>query len=137
MFLDHRLAKTHAVSFSKSFHALITSYLFCVSGTAGPSSVNNTPPLYVVMIGNNLFETIIINMLSESEIRPLPYGIGLVPWRKGRMVLPKEKVADLSFLEGLTWMPRRITLKPEDDFSVCHVYCQAGLDFANRIIVIM
>jgi len=132
VFLDHRAENAHAVSFSKAFQAMIASYLFCVSGTAGPSSVNNTPPLYAIILGNNLFETMVVNMLSESEIRPLPYGAGSVPWRKGRTVRPKEQVADISFLEGLTWMPRRITLKAEDDGTVRQVCCQAGQDFKGN-----
>ena len=132
VFIDHRTADIHALPFSRALHAALASYLFCVSGTAGPSSVNNTPPVYAMMLGNRLFETIIINMLSEKEAGFLPYGLGLVPWRKGRMVAPKEKVADVSLLEGLTWMPRRITLFPEENGTVCQVCCQAGLDFKGN-----
>ena len=132
VFLDHRMANTHAVSFPKAFHALLASYLFCVSGTAGPSSVNNTPPVYAVMLGNNLFQTIVINMLSVSETNPLPYGTGFVPWRKEWKVIPRKSVADVSLLEGLTWMPRRITLIPEDNLKVSRVFCQAGLDFKGN-----
>ena len=51
IFIDHRLADSHSISIPDAFHALCAAYVFCVSGTAGPSSVNNTPPLYTVMIG--------------------------------------------------------------------------------------
>ena len=132
VFIDHRAANGHSLSFSRAFIAMLASYLFCVSGTAGPSSVNNTPPVYAVMIGNSLFETIIVNMLSEKEVGPLPYGCGNVPWRKGRNVLPKEPVANVSLLEGLTWMPRRITLLPDESGAVRRVCCQAGLDFKGN-----
>ena len=132
VFIHHRTADLHALSFSRAFHAALASYLFCVSGTAGPSSVNNTPPVYAVMVGNNLFETIIVNMLSEKEAGSLPYGLGLVPWRKGITVIPKEKVAAVTLLEGLTWMPRRITLFPEENGTVRSVCCQAGLDFKGN-----
>lgn len=81
IFIDHRNANTHEVSIAKAFQALCASYLFCVSGTAGPSSVNNTPPLYAVIVGGNLFETIVSNMLSVAEAAPLMYGNGNVPWR--------------------------------------------------------
>lgn len=132
IFIDHRKEDSQSVSYSKAFRALVASYLFCVSGTAGPSSVNNTPPLYTIVVGDNLFETIIINMLSEQEVRPLPYGIGEVPWRNYPDVIPKQKIATVSLLEGLTWMPRRILLIPEEDNSVHRVICQAGLDFQGN-----
>lgn len=132
VFIDHRIADVHAISFSRAFHAVLASYLFCVSGTAGPSSVNNTPPVYAIMIGHNLFETIIANMLSDKEAGSLPYGSGFVPWRKERIVVPKEKVATVTLLEGLTWMPRRITLFPEENGTIRRVCCQAGLDFKGN-----
>ncbi len=131
VFLDHRAANTHAVTYARAFQALVSSYVFCVSGTAGPSSVNNTPPIYAVMLGETLYETIVVNMISESEAMPLSYGTGLVPWRKVWKVIPKGKVADVTLLEGLTWMPRRITLVPEEG-KVKRVFCQAGLDFKGN-----
>ena len=132
VFIDHRRACTQAVSCMKAFHALVASYLFCVSGTAGPSSVNNTPPLYTIVIGKSLFETIVFNMLSESESKPLPYGTEQVPWRRYPEIIPKKMVASVTLLEGLTWMPRRILLIPEKDMSVRRVICQAGLDFRTN-----
>ena len=133
IFIDHRLADSHRVTVPEAFRALCASYVFCVSGTAGPSSVNNTPPLFAVMIGRNLFETIVTNMLSEAEAAPLPYGEGEVAWRKEREIIPKLQVASVSLLEGLTWMPRRITLiRDEDNDVIRYVYCQAGLDFKGN-----
>ncbi len=133
IFIDHRLADSHRISIPDAFRALCASYIFCVSGTAGPSSVNNTPPLYAVVIGKNLFETMVINMLSEAETAPLSYGVGEVAWRKQRKIKPREQVPDISLLEGLTWMPRRITLiAPEDSNYIVSVCCQAGLDFKGN-----
>lgn len=132
VFIDHRKANTHEVSCDKAFRALVASYLFCVSGTAGPSSVNNTPPLYTVIVGKNLFEMIIINMLSEAEVAPLPFGESAVPWRNYRPIIPKEMVSNVSLLEGLTWMPRRILLLPSNNDCVRSVICQAGLDFKGN-----
>ena len=131
-FIDHRSANAHAITPDKAFRALCTSYLFCVSGTAGPSSVNNTPPLYAIVLGNNLFKTLVYNMLSESEVKPLAYGCGHVPWREFSEIRPKKTIANISLLEGLTWMPRRITLRYDPDKMVRHIYCQAGLDFKGN-----
>ena len=129
IFIDHRMADSHRATPGQSLEALCASYLFCVSGTAGPSSVNNTPPLYVVIVGKNLFETIVFNMLSEREAAPLVYGAGTVPWRSDRVIVPDEIVATVSLLEGLTWMPRRITLIPEERGTVSRVCYQRGLNF--------
>ena len=132
IFIDHRTAEMHNVSIPQAFHALCASYLFCVSGTAGPSSVNNTPPLYCVILGKTLFETLVYNMLSEAEAQPMPYGAGNVPWREYPAIIPKKPIAAVSFLEGLTWMPRRITLLSNANHTVQNVYCQAGLDFKGN-----
>lgn len=133
IFIDHRLSENHSLSFPEAFRALCASYYFCVSGTAGPSSVNNTPPLTAVMIGKNLFETIVLNMVSVAEAAPLPYGCGETPWRKDRKIIPREEVASVSLLEGMTWMPRRITLVPDQNgVTVSKVYCQAGLNFKGN-----
>ena len=133
IFIDHRLADSHRISIPAAFRALCAAYVFCVSGTAGPSSVNNTPPLFAVMIGVNLFNTIVINIVSEAEAAPLPYGVGETPWRSQRVVVPKEQVASVSLLEGLTWMPRRISLIHEEGSDVIeNIYCQAGLNFQGN-----
>lgn len=132
IFIDHRTAEMHEASIPQAFRALLASYLFCVSGTAGPSSVNNTPPLYCFILGRNLYETLMYNILSEAEAKPLAYGAGIVPWRSYQPIMPKKIIAEVSLLEGLTWMPRRITLLLNDNHAVQHVYCQAGLDFKGN-----
>ena len=133
VFIDHRMAYSHSLDYGEAFRALCASYFFCVSGTAGPSGVNNTPPLVAIAVGKDLFATIILNMISVAEAAPLPYGVGEVPWRKERRIIPRENVAAVSLLEGLTWMPRRITLVPDQERnSVSRVYCQAGLDFRGN-----
>ena len=132
IFFDHRLENTQAVSFAEAFRALCACYLFCISNKSGPGSINNTPSLYAVIVGNNLFETLIINMLSEKEALPVSYGTGTVPWRNGKKVIPREEVPDVTLLQALTWMPRRITLIPEDHQTVREVYFQSGLNFRGN-----
>ena len=130
IFLDHRLENSHQIEFHEAFMALCASYVFCVSGLAGPSCVNNTPPLYVTIIGDNLFETIVLNMISEAEAKPLEYGAGEVPWRQEKVIVPKKQVASVSLLEGLTWQPRRITLiRDPGANTIRNIYYQPGLDF--------
>lgn len=133
VFLDHRMENSHQIKFDEAFRTLCASYVFCVSGLAGPSCVNNTPPLYVIVVGNNLFETIVLNMISEAEAKPLNYGVGEVPWRQKRKIIPREQVASVSLLEGMTWQPRRITLIQEPGSNtIQNIYYQAGLDFRGN-----
>ena len=133
VFIDHRPADSHRFSIPEAFRALCASYVFCVSGLAGPSSVNNTPPLFAVAIRPNLFETIMANMVSQAEAEPLPYGEGETAWRTEQAVIPRKEVPAVSLLEGLTWRPRRITLIRDNvSDTVREVYCQAGLNFQGN-----
>lgn len=130
IFIDHRLENSHVFSPDRALGALCVIYLFCFSGAQEyPSSVNNTPPIYITILGNNLFETIITNMLSISEAGRIDYGEGKVPWRTECIVIPKKKFASIALLEAYTWMPRRITLRCDSDGLIRTVYYQQGHNF--------
>lgn len=99
VFLDHRNEDTHRKSPLEALGALCASYVYCTAGAQGyPSSVNNTPPVYTIVLGNDLFETIVFNMVSVKEAGNIPYGAGDVPWRKHRNIVPKTEVASVSLL---------------------------------------
>ena len=137
VFLDHRFENTHILSFQKILGALCAAQLFSVSGLAGPgkpnlpSSVNNTPPLYISIIGHNLFETIVYNMLSLNEAGNY-LCLGTVPWRNNDKIVPYDSYADISLLEGLTWQPRRLVFVPNENQTIKKIYCQAGKDFKGN-----
>ena len=141
MFYDHRLENEHKLTIPQAFRALLTSYAFSLYTGAGggntggySNAVNGRTPLYISAIGKNLFETIVINMLSIDETGRGSnyYGVGDVPWRKYRVIEPGARVADITLLEGLLFMPRRLLLLPKDDGTVDHVIRQRGLDFVGR-----
>lgn len=136
IFINHELENNHALSPARAFRAICVIYLFCfpVGAKEYPSSVNNTPPIYVTVLGKNLFETIIHNMLSISEMGTIPYGLGLVPWRNDCNVTPKKKFPTVSLIEAYTWMPRRITLKCDQDGLVRTMYFQQGHDFKGNAL---
>ena len=131
IFFDHRPETVQEVSSAEAFRALCTCYLFSVADKRGPGSVNRVLPIYCTILRHNLFETLVLNMLSEKESMPVPYGVGKVPWRNGREMVPKEEVASISMLEGLTWMPRRVTLISNSHQTVRQVYFQPGLKFTG------
>lgn len=126
---EHGAVNDFVVGYGEAFEALLETYTFCTSGTAGPSNVNNTPPLFSFIHGENLFQTIVLNSVSECEVGNLPYGRGEVAWRIKDKIEPKKLYAEISLLRGLTWQPRRITLTFEEGGIVRSVYLQAGLNY--------
>ena len=76
IFFEHHWSDTHSLTPAKAMLCLLTSYLFCTAAAQGyPSSVNNTPCLYVLIHGGNLFETLVLSMISIKEAGNLPYGL--------------------------------------------------------------
>ena len=134
IFIDHRYEDDHFITPTQSLGALCTIYLFCFAvGRQGyPSGVNNTSPIYVTILGSNLFETIILNMLSQAETLPIPYGIGDVPWRAKANVIPCKEYANVSLIEAYSWMPRRITLHEDADGLIRKVSFQQGHNFRGN-----
>lgn len=131
IFFDHRLETHHIFSASEAFQGLCATYVFCPAMVQGyPSCVNNTPPLYMIVEGNCLFETLVLNMLSLQECGNIP--LGSVPWREDKQVIPKDVYPNVSMLEALTWMPRRATLIADSDGRVSTVRFQQGRNFLGN-----
>ena len=130
---DHNFQNERELNFSECARVLSTFNLFCTAETQGsknrrPSSINGTPPWYVLLKQENLFKTLILNIWIPNGLEIEIYEPGPV-WRNKREIIPEKKVQDTSYLEGLTWMARRITLIPNDKNKVKEVYFQAGEDF--------
>lgn len=131
---DHRLSSEHCLTAAEALRALCAAYVFCTSGLAGPSSVNNTPCIYVVYEGQTLFESLIFSMISkdECESENIPWSNPPVSWRNGDAFVPKKLCPTVSLMAAFTWLPRRVTFVPvEINGVLCvkEVYCQAGLNF--------
>lgn len=133
IFLEHRPIETIAVDASEAFEGMLETYMFCTAAAQGyPSGVNNSNPVYCIIQGRTLFETLVLNMISEEELpNNIPFGGGLVPWRQEKRIVPKEVAASISFLEALTWQPRRLTLVFDDDQKVHRIYMQQGRNFVG------
>lgn len=129
---DHRPIEAAFADASDAFEGMLETYLFCTAGAQlYPSGINNTPPVFCIIRGNNLFETLVLNMVSERELGNIPFGEGMVPWRLERSIVPKETVASVSYLEAMTWQPRRLTLAFDDDGMVRKIYLQQGKNFTG------
>ena len=112
---------------------LLSAYLFCTAAAQGyPSSVNNTPCVYVLHRGKTLFDTLVLNMLSVAECGNIAYG--RPAWRAEAQVKPKEEFANVDMLQALTWRPRRVTLICGEEGLVSELYLQQGHNFKGNAL---
>lgn len=133
IFLDHRMESVPVMTPSEAFRAMVTLYVFCTAGAQGyPSGVNNTPPVYNVIVGRTLFESIVLNMVSVKEYPEINYGTGTAPWRARTAVTPKKEFAEITLLEGMTWLPRRLCLLRDGDNLIRRVALQQGHNFRGN-----
>lgn len=134
IFTDHRHEDEHEVDTPLAFEAMLETYLFCPAGLSGSSNVNNTPPIYALLHGNNLFETLALNMLSIREMSNISFGIGEAAWNRDDAIVPGTRVVDMSLIKAFTWQPRRLTLIWDEDGMVRRVYLQNGLNFQGNAL---
>lgn len=134
IFFMHLSEDEHALTPTEALQGMLVTYLFCTAGAQGfPSGVNNTPPIYALLEGENLFQTLVMNSLSEDECGNIPYGRGEVPWRTDETVVPKKLFQNVSLLQAYTWRPRRITLMLNHKTGmVDRVFFQQGHNFIGN-----
>ena len=110
---------------SDAFRGLcaISPFLYAMGGEGYCGSVNGDSPYYFWIKGNNLYQEIIINSISvetwyneTQDVIPYVDGVGeSVIWRRKVEVKKKEPFENISLLEGLTFMGRRLTLIPNEE----------------------
>ncbi|WP_281679934.1 type I-E CRISPR-associated protein Cse1/CasA [Synergistes jonesii] len=134
---DHRMQGCECLTAAEALRALCATYVFCTAGRTGPSSVNNKPCIYIISEGKNLFESLVLSAVSKREIGNIPWDEPKIAWRCFEKVIPKKEIASVSLLSAFTWMPRRVTLIPEEPDNtgkiiVKEVYRQPGLNFKGN-----
>lgn len=120
---------------AKAFRAMLARQCFCGYSLEGAKGINNLP-LYVYPVGNNLFETILFHTLSKEEALPREYGEGTTAWRKDAREDPPDEfeIPQATYLEALTWQPRRIQLLADADGMVRKVYLKARCKFTGEYL---
>jgi CRISPR system Cascade subunit CasA len=115
----HGVWDEHAFSYEQCANGLVTIAPFMTAGGAGLSpSINGNPPWYVLVKGNNLFETILYNVCAMPPfIKPI--GDMPVAWRNENTLDPGVEKKTFSIIEGLTWRPRMVHLIPEKTGGTC------------------
>ncbi len=104
--------------------------VFCTAGAQKyPSGVNGAPPLFTIVKGKNLFETLLYGMVPsgayENYADPGPI------WNSHIDVEPKKEIPTTSLLLGLTFPARKVTACPEENGSVSQIYLCQGLNFVG------
>lgn len=83
---------------------------FMTAGGAGLSpSINGAPPVYVLVQGQNLFETLCFNVAAQEL--PLASPDDKPAWRASN--IPGVERQSSGHVESLTWRPRRVRLTPK------------------------
>ena len=102
-----------AVSPAAAARLLTTIAPFMTAGGAGlPPSINGAPPFYVLLQGDTVFETILLNCPADQSLLPQAKRAGDLPlWRREEPVTAKDQ-REAGVLQSLTWAARRIQLLP-------------------------
>lgn len=113
----HMEETEHAVAPAVAARALCSIAPFMTSGGPGYSpSINGTPPWYVLALGENLFETILLNC-CVMHIGGLNHEAPPA-WASDESFTPKAEKSAESLVQGLTWQPRQVRLLPSEG-GVC------------------
>ncbi len=128
----HASAEEERQSPDRSLRLLLAAYLFSTVGAQGyPSGVYGAPPYFGIVTGRNLYETL-INVLLPVESIGIPFDSPPVLWRRTEPVFPKREVGATSWLQGMLFPCRRISLLPDEDGYVSGVYLSQGENFVNK-----
>lgn len=130
----HALARERCFTPGQCLSGILACQTFAVNMKAGPAGnyppcVNKVLCYYVLLGGNNLFETLVQSMLSKAECADMEWDTPKVAWRDTTAIKPMSEYADVSMLAGLTWQPRRLTLIPHSDGMVWSMYFKPGRKF--------
>lgn len=130
---EHGRAEEKTISVNQAARLLMAIQQFCTAGAQGyPSGVNASPPYFGVVKSKNLFETLVYTLLPIQSIE-IPFDEPPVIWRSGDPVEPKKAVGQTSWLRGMLFPARRVSLiPPEDDEMVTGIYLSQGENFVNK-----
>jgi CRISPR system Cascade subunit CasA len=129
----HKVEGEHVFTSAECLQALCTIPAFAMNyGTNACFSINGVPPVYFLYAGRNLFETLSLSMIAESEHSEIPLDDPPVVWRNFHRVVPGGKLSRTSLLYGMTCQSRCINLIPyEQNGCLCvkEMYYDKGWDF--------
>ena len=86
-----------------------------IGGRGYKTSINGTPPLYVLPVGRNLFESLTLSLLLPTENYWSPTASkkqDLAWWEHPPVVERNKEVVEVGYLHSLTFPARQVRLHP-------------------------
>lgn len=103
--------------------------LFAVAMSGGyPSSVNNAPPIYYAPVCDTLFEQLVMCMRGTHE-RGNANADDHCAWNSPEIVSSAITRPSMTFLDAMTFRPRRIVLILDDDGLIRRCYVSPGIQY--------
>ena len=129
-----------SLDFVECVKALLSYTLFQAGKDASNSAkgVNGggNYPEYIMLKGQNLLHTLLLNIVSESTWRKRTGGIlykGNAAWERDFDLVSKEEVSSVSMVEGLTFQNRFVLLtEPDASGRVSSLYFGPGRVFITK-----
>lgn len=130
---DHEHVGQKSVPADKAARLLLTIQQFCTAGAQSyPSGVNASPPYFGVVKADSLYETLVYSLLPIQSIE-IPFDEPPVIWRSSESIVPKKKVGQTSWMRGMLFPARRVSLiPPQEGSEITQVYLSQGENFVNK-----
>lgn len=130
---NHSLEGDHIFTPAQCLRGILALQVFAIpDGSGYRYSVNGGICYFVLISGKNMFEQLVLNMLSKDESKPMTWDDPPVAWRDTSKLIPDSVYADVSILCGMTWQPRRITLIPDEDGMIREIHYKKGRYFIQN-----
>ncbi len=126
---DHTMESMSSMTLKEAVKALCAINLFCAAGVQGyPSTPSGAPPVYTIVKGETLFQTLTFGMAPSGLFEP--YDTPGPVWKADIPVVPKQKTASVSLLYGLMFPCRRIRLHVQRE-TVYAIDFEQGMNYEN------
>ncbi len=139
---DHHVDDTpQAIDRATAARLLVATQAYSLGGgVSKPFNLSHSPlsrGYSVLLFGDNLFQTLALNLVPYNEERPIPRnGDDQTAWENENVAAPHKLGTPASgYLDYLTWQSRRIRLIIEDsEPGVRWCYRQQNLKLADGVI---
>jgi len=114
---------------------LVCMPAFTTAGGRGlKPSINGVPPLYILPLGENLFQSLAASLLRPAYQPPMRSETDRPWWQRAPIVEASSETSQVGYLHSLTFPARRVRLKPERLEAAC-IRCGQRAEWLVRAMV--